>query len=200
MRDVISATGSISDKRADLRMLIPAMVAWAVGVWALTWSPATRLVWGVLGLVLALWVSRRWTVAALTVAVTGLILLTSAQQAWRQSAGPVEQLASASAVAQVTGRVLAEPIVVGDRGDTLSVLVRLRLTQVEARGYRTQVSTPVLVRGDERWQGLQWRKEVSFPARLRESRPGSAERAVLTPLAPPEVAVRESALDRKSVV
>lgn len=194
MKDVVSASGSISGKPADLRALIPAMVAWAVGVWALAWSPAMRLAVGVCAVTVAVAVSRRRTLLSLTIAVTGLILLTSAQQAWRQSAGPVEDLAAADATAQVRGLVLAEPIVIDAPGQRPLVLVRLRLTEVVARGVRTEVSTPVLVRGDERWRGLQWREEVSFPARLREARPGSAERAVLSPLEPPRVSVRESAL------
>lgn len=194
MKDVISATGSLSDKRADLRVLIPAMVAWAVGLWALAWSPAARMVLGIGAVVAGLWMARRWTLTALTVAVTGLILLTSAGQAWRQSAGPVEDLATAGASAHVRGSVLAEPIVVDALGERPLVLVRLRITQIDARGYRTAVSTPVLVRGDERWRGLQWREEVSFSARLREARPGSPERAVLVPLESPHVSVRESAL------
>ena len=73
MKDVISATGSLSDKRADLRVLIPAMVAWAVGLWALAWSPAARMVLGIGAVVAGLWMARRWTLTALTVAVTGVV-------------------------------------------------------------------------------------------------------------------------------
>ena len=64
----------------------------------------------------------------------------------------------------------AEESCVDALGERPLVLVRLRITQIDARGYRTAVSTPVLVRGDERWRGLQWREEVSFSARLRMER------------------------------
>lgn len=193
-KQVVSAVGSISDKQADLRVLIPALVGWSIGVWAHTWTPLSRLVIGALLVALAVLLARWSGLAGLTLAVTALILLTSAQQAWRQSAGPVAELAAAGAVAQVRGQVLAEPIPISGEADEVRVLVRFRVTEVVARGYRTAVSTPVLVRGDERWRRLQWREEVRFPARLRLAQPGSAERAVLVPLGPPEVAVRESTL------
>lgn len=193
-RDVHTAVGSISDKQADLRVLIPAVVAWAVGVWAHTWAPSVRLLVAVLALALATQLVGRRSLAALTLAVVALILLTSAQQAWRQDAGPVADLAADGAVATVTGLVLAEPIPVGGDGMPERVLVRFRVTAVEARGYRTTVSTPVLIRGDEQWRRVQWRQEITVPARFREARPGSPERAVLTPLRPPQIAERESAL------
>lgn len=189
---MISASGSISDKQADLRVLVPALVAWPIGVWAHIWAPLSRLGIGAALIVLAMVVARRWGLLALTLAVTALILLTSAQQAWRQSAGPVSDLAAAGAVAQVRGQVLAEPIPISEEGEAMQVLVRFRVTEIEARGYRTEVSTPVLVRGDEQWRRLQWRQSVHFPARLRAAQPGSAEQAVLIPLGPPDVAQRES--------
>ncbi len=65
---------------------------------------------GALLVALAVLLARWSGLAGLTLAVTALILLTSAQQAWRQSAGPVAELAAAGAVAQVRGQVLAEPI------------------------------------------------------------------------------------------
>lgn len=191
-RDVHTAVGSISDKQADLRVLIPAVIAWGTGVWAHTWPPWVRLLVAVIALALVIRLLRR-PLAALTLAVVALILVTSAQQAWRQSAGPVESLATDGAVATVTGLVLAEPIPVGGDGMPDRVLVRFRVTEVEARGYRTEVSTPVLVRGDEQWRRVQWRQEITVPARFREARPGSPERALLTPLGPPQIAERDSA-------
>jgi competence protein ComEC len=183
-------------RSSDLRTLVPALTAWATGTWALGWSPATRLTGGALLVLVAMGLSRRRALAALTAAVTGLVLVVSATQAWRESAGPVRELAGSGSVATVTGQVLAEPIVIGDRrgGDQVSVLVRMRLLDVQARGYRTVVSTPVLVRGDERWRGLQWRERVTFTARLRPADPGRAERAVLTPLDAPAVESRSSTL------
>lgn len=190
-RDVHSAVGSISDKRADLRVLIPAVVAWGIGVWAHTWAPWVRLLVAVIALALVTRLLRR-PLAALTLAVVALVLITSAQQAWRQSAGPVEGLAGDGAVATVTGHVLAEPIPVAGHGMPERVLVRFRLTEVDARGYRSQVSTPVLIRGDEQWRRVQWRQEITVSARFREARPGSPERALLIPLGPPQIAERDS--------
>ena len=179
---------------ADLRALVPALVAWASGTWTLAWSPGHRLVAGTVAVVLALATSARRPLLALTAAVTGLVLVVSATHAWRERAGPVTELARSGSVASVEGRVLAEPFVLGAEGERVRVLVRLRVLTVDARGYRSAVSTPVLVRGDERWAGLQWRQRVSFSARLRPAEPGRAERAVLTPLGPPEVTPRAPGL------
>jgi competence protein ComEC len=186
-------------RTADLRALVPALVAWATGTWALTWTPGSRLLVGVtLSLLVVAVVApsntlgRRRGLLALTVAVTGLVLLTSALHAWREQAGPVEALARSGSVAAVEGRVLAEPFPVAGGGERPLVLVRMRLLTVDARGYRSEVSTPVLVRADERWAGLQWRQRVAFTARLRPADPGRAELAVLTPLGRPEVTPRSS--------
>jgi competence protein ComEC len=138
-------------------------------------------------LVVATVAMRRHTGIALTCVVTALVVLTGALHTWREDVGPVQELARSGSVATLTAEVVAEPIVLGGVGEEVRVLVRLRLLSVEARGYRTTVATPVLVRGDERWSALQWRERVRFSARLRSADPGSAERAVLTPLGPPEV-------------
>ncbi|MDO5502128.1 MAG: ComEC/Rec2 family competence protein [Actinomycetia bacterium] len=198
----MTATAAISDRPADLRALIPALVAWGVGVWALIWPAPLRAVTGGALIFFAVLLRRTRTLTALTAAVTGLILCVSAQHAWRDASGPVDQLAADRAVAHVSGRVLVEPIAISghpQRDDgQLRLLVRMRLTSVEARGYRSEVTTPVLVRADERWLGLQWRQEVSFTARLRPGEPGRPERAVLVPMGDPVIAHRDSALLRAS--
>ena len=180
--------------RADLRALVPAVAAWGVGTWALGWSPAARLTAGLALVLVALVLGGRRALLALTAAVTALILLASAGHAWRERAGPIEQLARSGSVASVEGRVLAEPFVLPSTGDRVRVLVRLRLLRVDARGYRSEVSTPVLVRGDERWAGLQWRQLVTFTARLRPAEPGRAEVAVLAPLGAPTASPRAPGL------
>ncbi|MFN2320743.1 MAG: ComEC/Rec2 family competence protein [Dermatophilaceae bacterium] len=179
---------------ADLRALVPALVGWSIGTWALAWSPGVRLVTGLILVVLAVALSGRRALLALTAVVTGLVLLVSAMHAWRERAGPVEELALSGAVATVEGRVLAEPFVLGEGSERVRVLVRVRLLTVDARGYRSGVSTPVLVRADEEWAGLQWRQRVSFTARLRPADPGRAEQAVLTPLGTPDVTPRSAGL------
>ena len=183
---------------ADLRVLVPVLIAWGVGTWALAWTPEVRLLTGGLLAVTAVVFSGRRAGLALVAAVTGLVLLVSAAHSWRERAGPVAELARSGSVASVEGRVLAEPFVIGAGGERVRVLVRMRLLTVDARGYRSEVATPVLVRGDERWRALQWRERVSFAARLRPAEPGQAEQAVLTPLGPPTVAKRSSSLLRLS--
>ncbi|MGA8044673.1 MAG: ComEC/Rec2 family competence protein [Dermatophilaceae bacterium] len=183
----VTAAARTQRPTADLRALGPALIAWATGAWALAWSSGTGLVVGGLLVALGLVVVRRSASVGLTCLVTALVVLPGALHTWREDAGPVEELARSGSVAQVTARVLAEPIVLGGVGERTRVLVRVRLLSVDARGYRTSVSTPVLVRGDERWGMLQWRESVRFTARLRAADDGSAERAVLTPLGPPVV-------------
>lgn len=178
----------------DLRALVPALVAWATGAWALTWSAHAGLVVGGVLVTVGLVAVRRSAAIALAFLVTALVVLTGALHGWREDAGPVEELARSGSVAQVTARVLAEPIVLARVGERTRVLVRVRLLSVDARGYRSTVSTPVLVRGDERWAELQWRESVRFTARLRPSDGGSPERAVLTPLGPPAVDTHRTSL------
>ena len=182
-----TAAASRSGTASDLRALVPALVAWATGTWALGWSLGAGLLVGGVLVGGAVVTARRSGTLALTCAVTALIVLAGAMHTWREDLGPVEELALAGSVATVSARVLAEPIVLGGAGETARVLVRVRLESVESRGYRTVVSTPVLVRADARWSGLQWRERVEFSARFRVSERGSAERAVLSPLGAPEV-------------
>lgn len=190
-----------SPAAADLRALIPALVAWATATWALAWSPGARLlVATVLATVGLLVVLRSPTLRgtrpllALTAVVTGLVLAVSGLHAWQERAGPVRELASSGSVGTVRATVLAEPFVVSARGEQARVLVRMRVRTVEARGYRSQVSTPVLVRADARWAELQWRQQVGFTARFRPAEPGRAELAVLTPLGEPTVSPRPAGL------
>jgi len=194
----LSATGALSERPADLRALVPALIAWAVAVWALVWPPGLRLVVGVVLTLLAVVLSRRHPFLALTALVTGLVVLVSAQAAWREGAGPVRELAEHGAVAEVEGSLLVEPIVLGVDSDRPRVLIRLRLHSVQARGRHHRVSTRVLVRADERWRDLQWRQRVGFTATLQPGEPGSAEAAVLRPISPPQFGPRDSRLLRAS--
>ncbi len=113
-----------------------------------------------------------------------LVLLASAGHGLSREAGPLAELAAEHAVVRAEGVVTSEPVVRG-RGDTQTVLLRLTVTEVEGRGQRSRVHTPVLVVGDERWAAVRWRERVGVQGRLGAAEPGEPVVAVLRPMAAP---------------
>ncbi|XVX21569.1 ComEC/Rec2 family competence protein [Actinomycetota bacterium] len=217
---------------ADLRLLVPALVAWAVGAIALGWPGSRRglaaLVALGLAVALASWrrrpgkphpqslaghqrarvrvdqqrararsdrerqdgaggVSRsRRLGAALVLAVMGLVLLASWAQDGVRRAGPVPDLAERRAIVTATLLVTGDPYRL--RGTATSepgYLVRARVVEVTARGASSRVSTPVTVRGDERWGTVRWHETVRVTGRLAPPQPGRPEVAVLRPRGSP---------------
>lgn len=207
------ATGSTGTTSApDLRLLLPALTAWAGAAATLGVAALQRLALSavLLGLALAAVVvtrrarrgtgapgstarpgcprgSRRRAVVGWLGLCTGaasLVLLASASHGLAREAGPVTQLAQARAVVRAEGVVTSEPVVRGSR-DTQTVLLRLTLTEVAGRGQRSRVHTPVLVVADERWAGVRWRAHVAVQGRLGAAEPGEPVVAVLRPSAAP---------------
>ena len=177
--DVPRGDSARAHPRLDLRLLVPALVAWAG-----TAATITREPWLVGGLaascIAAGVVLRARPLAALVLLATGLTLLASAAHGSVRTAGPVPGWAAAGTHARMEGVVLAEPVVLTRPGqDAVTVIVRVRLERVTARGQTARVSSPVLVRGDERWRELGWRDRVRFDGGLRAADPGQREVAVV---------------------
>ena len=184
----------------DLRLLVPALTAWAALVALVVHGVRPQLVLGGGCLVVALvllvrilvrGVPRRWTTApllALTLAATALVLLVSAAHRATDEVGPVTALAAERAVVTVTGTVLTEPrlVVRGDERPDL-VVFEMRLSRVEGRGTASRVNTPVVVFTDRAWQAVPWRAQVTTTARLGPPEEGGRVLAVLQPLAAPGV-------------
>lgn len=183
--------------RLDLRLLLPALVAWAALVVLVVHPARTQLSVG-LGCLLAagllvLFAGRG--VLALILSCTALVLLAGAAHRAGDEAGPVAELAEQRAVVTVTGTVLTEPrvIVRGDERPDLVVL-ELRIDRVVGRGELSRVRAPVVVFADSTWADVPWRASVTARARLGPPDPGESALAVVTPLDPPVLQARNGAL------
>lgn len=186
--------------RLDLRLLVPALVAWAALVVMVVHSARTQLTLGLTALlvgVLVLGVSQRagpgpsaWRrlggLTALSMVAMSLALLAGAAHRATDEAGPVAELAQDRAVVTLTGTVLTEPRLV-DRGDERAdlVVLELGLRTVEGRGLSSRVRTPVVVFADPTWRDVPWRGTVTTRARLGPPEQGDSVVAVATPLDPP---------------
>ena len=188
---------------ADLRMLIPAMAAWAVGAAALGLSPRMNAsAAAVLALVAVLLVRRRSggrsrpvpvsahppgaslaPLLALVFAAMSVVLTAAAAQSAVHETGPVRALAAEHAAVEITGRVTSDPMLVGGaRLGGATVRLTVDVHQVSGRGRETLVSTPVLVIGDESWQAVRWHETIRARGTLMVADPGEAVVAVFRPL------------------
>jgi competence protein ComEC len=127
------------------------------------------------------------TLAALAVALTttGLAAATSIREA-----GPVRELAEQRAVVSVVGLVASDPRELdpprGRPESQSGVVLRLIVEQVDGRGVRTAVATPVLVFADRSWLGTAWQARVETTGQLSPAQePADDVVAVLTPRGPP---------------
>lgn len=185
----------------DMRLTVPALVAWAVTAATLGWPVTGRfVVAGATGVGAALlgWAFTRvssrpaarpvLTVVALSLAVTSLTAVASAGHEAVRRAGPVADLARLRAIVHVGGVALTDARTVGTpgRGEPMAA-VRLRIDRVTARGETHHVSTPVLVIGDESWAGVRWHDRVRAVGRLGPAPTGGDVVAEMDPLQDPRV-------------
>ncbi len=164
--------------RADLRLLVPAGVVWALVAAALgtpavvtaAGSAACAVVAGA-----AAWGLRRTRHAAvrlgvLTGVAAALALTSLAANTAVREAGPVRGLAADRATVTLEGSVASDPRIVARpvrRPDSAPlVIVRLDVRSVSGRGARSDVQTPILVLGDSTWLGARWQQRVRVTGRL----------------------------------
>ncbi len=189
--------------RLDLRLLGPALLAWACGAALLAVPPLVRLASGCAAAVVAVVVgwerARRAgrterrarrpgappgvrTATATTLLVGGLVLIASGGHGLARDASRLGDLAAAGTVVSVEGVVSREPVRVSGRGGpTWLVVVDVRAVTSHGRAWRT--GAPVLVRGDGRWSGLSWHARVRVVGRLSPPDDAAApEVALLRPL------------------
>lgn len=171
-------------KALDLRLMVPALIAWAVVAW-LSGGPSSRLalavavgatVMVVFGVrCLPRWgatrVSSRWSA---TVALTGVALVALCGSALGQRtidrAGPIEALAAARAVVDVTGTVVTQPrlLAATGRGGPSQVVFTLRIDEVTARGEVSRPSSPVLVFATAEWADVPWRSQIRASGKVAQ--------------------------------
>ncbi len=168
----------------DLRLMLPALIAWAVVAW-LSGGPSRHVVLAMaIGTAFVSWGSfrclRRSRRAhnsyqfAGTVALTGLALLAVCGSALGQRAidraGPIEDLAADRAVVTLTGTVMTQPRLLAAmrRGDQSQVVFTMRVDDLEARGQVSGPSAPVLVFASTVWAEVPWRSQISASGRLAQ--------------------------------
>lgn len=210
-------TTPTEDAGADVRLLGPALVAWAAAAALVTARPtvvltalaASLLVAGAAGLVAVHGTARgrprgphqtrrAWTASVCAAGLLAALAL-AAVLAHRgvASAGPVAALADERAVVRAEGVVVADPRTIGDGAERRDgVLLRVRLTQVTARGATATVRTPVVVFAEPSWARVRWHERVRLAGRLGPPRPGDDVVATLAVRGPPVVLAGAGPVER----
>ncbi len=190
----------------DLRLLGPAVVAWAAAAAGLGLTVRAHLLFAaapalLVSTVLCSGPARR---ALRRLGVTGPLLLTAALVAVLQVAaaghsilrarGDVEPLArdraSVTAVAVLTG----DAIVLPARGDRPVVLRRATVHLLDARGLQRRTAAPVLLTGDPAIADAAWRSTVRVHGRLGPTEPADDRVATLSVRGPPVVLAAPGAI------
>jgi competence protein ComEC len=195
---VTGPAGGSRPRRTDLRLLGPAVLAWAVAAALLGTSTGVRagVVAGLAaaGAVVA-GVARRWgrgsvLAATLLLSVAVVALLQGAavaQGAWRDRGdvtGLAAQRASVRAVVLLTG----DAVDVGGRALEQRRVVRpATVVRLEARGRVVETGAPVLLTGGDEVSGPAWRSTVVLRGRLAPADPGDDRVALLAVAGSPTV-------------
>lgn len=125
-------TSEASPPNFDLRLLIPALTAWAALVVLVLHSARTQLGIGLLcrgvaALVLRAMAPQPWrrhsALVALCLTATALVLILSAAHRAFDAVGPLSDLAQERAVVTVTGTVLTEPRLITRGGQRQDLVV-----------------------------------------------------------------------------
>lgn len=189
----------------DLRLLVPALVAWTASAASLALRPLVLVVLATGALVSAVVVvaagpgARRSpaaprdlrVVVALSAGTVALVLLATAGHQAVRRAGPIEELARGHAVVTLRGVVASDPVVLTQAGrDGVTVRFRLDVRRVVARGAASTVSAPVLVVGDERWRTVAWRSGIEVHGKLVVAETGGDVVAVVRPSGTPATTSR----------
>jgi competence protein ComEC len=181
----------------DLRLLVPALAAWATAAAAL--GAGVRLLVGlavgaaVTGVLVARLLRRRWhgsgwvAPTSLGLLASAVALVSLAGHVAVRSAGPIAELSRERAIVVLRGTVATDPQVRATGGVAgAMVFFRFTVREVDARGERTQVRAPVLVMADEGWRDLRWREQVQLRGRLVVADDGDDVVALVRPTGAPE--------------
>jgi competence protein ComEC len=162
----------------DLRLLGPAVLAWAIAAATLGLTASTHLLvaGGVGLLVLApagvpparrrLRRSGALGPLALTVLLVALLQVAAAAQGILRSRGGVELLAADRAAVTAVAVVTGDPVVLAGRGDRPVVLREATLLVLDARGLRRSTGAPVLLTGGPSVAAPGWRSIILLRGRL----------------------------------
>ncbi|MFC7491933.1 MULTISPECIES: ComEC/Rec2 family competence protein [unclassified Knoellia] len=167
---------------SDVRLLVPALAAWALLAGTLTWSAGPR--WAVsVALVLLVLVLQLWGRGRPLVLVLGVALLVqvagNGQHALR-GLGDLDDLTAARAVVTVEATITSDPVLLEARGGSEPVVMaRASAHRVDGRGRTTSAHAPISLRGDATLLRLKWHEGVRLRGRLAPPQPGYPEVAVL---------------------
>ncbi|MBW3086470.1 hypothetical protein KEM60_02691 [Austwickia sp. TVS 96-490-7B] len=181
--------------RLDLRLALPAAIAWACSAALLPTGPTVIVAAAVSAAALAFiaWVrrrtGRRTSLITISGAVTALVLTAAAAQTAVSDAGGVRELAAVRAVVTVEGRVGSDPRVLraGPERRADRVLFSLDVDSVDGRGRRTPVATRILVSADPSWATRRWREKIRVTGRLAPPSDSTDVVALFTPTGAPEI-------------
>ena len=169
----------------DLRLLLPALVAWAA-LAALLGAPSrsVSIVGAAAGLVgLIVLIGGRGPVAGLVglaCIATTLVLLAMIGHRAVADSGLVPSLAQRSATVRVEAKVVSDPRpVASSSGEEPVWRVRLQIIRVYGRGEVSGARTPVLAFGGGQVGALRWHEKVVAAGRLRSAETGSDVSGVL---------------------
>ncbi|WP_369069241.1 ComEC/Rec2 family competence protein [Kineococcus terrestris] len=178
----------------DLRLLPPALLAWAAAWWALTRpvpDQAVAVAVACLALAVALTAfvrRRRGTAAPLTATAVATVLAAGLAHSALARTGPVAELAAQRAAVQVVAEPRGDPRRVGPSrpGGPERVVVDVLVREVTGRGRTRSARTPVLVFADAAdWTRAPTGARVRLTGRLAPADPGDRAVALLTSTAPP---------------
>lgn len=210
-----AAAGGDDHDRADLRLVAPALGAWAGAMAGPVVATGVAIGVGVVALAALAWVlslvrgppgardrrvsgARRAAVAALVCAAGGLGA--AGLRVAALHAGPVDDLAGQSASVTAQLLVTSDPVLrrstTGGTPGWPYVLLHARVETLTARGVTADVRTPVLVIADETWLGLLPSQQVAMSGRLAAAERGGPVAAVLRARGEPEVLTGPGLLQR----
>ncbi|WP_168581728.1 ComEC/Rec2 family competence protein [Gephyromycinifex aptenodytis] len=176
--------------QADARLLLPALLGWAVLAVVLH-LPVPVVAAAAAGcLVVALVAAHprlRNPVTAMCALICCLLLCCLCAAETVRSLGPIEELAQVRASVMIQGRVTGEPVRLQEREvGPEQVAVRVLVLGVQARGQQHRVRSPVLIITTAA-DGWRWRSQVALRGRLSPAEPGQDVVAVLRVGAGPRV-------------
>ncbi len=203
-------------RAADVRLVVPALVAWSVLALSLAAGPSGHAWAAAACLLVAAGALRRAARArpgqrrgaarrrpgeqgsgshagalrlgSLTVATVALLQVAVLGHLLVRGSGPLADLTRHRATVDLRVVVTGDPVAwsAADR-DTRQVTARAVALRVSGRGRTGAAHAPVLLVGDERLLALRWHETVLVPARLSPTDPGAPELAVARVTGPPVV-------------
>ena len=183
----------------DLRLLAPAVLAWAVAAAGLGLTPTAHLV---VAAAPALLVGAAVCIAPargplrrsgllgpllLTVALIAALQVAAAGHGILRARGDVESLAHGRAAVTAVAVLTGDAIVLPARGDRPVVLRVATVHVLDARGLRRSTSAPVLLTGDPAIADPAWRSTVRVQGRLGPTERADDRVATLSVRGPPVV-------------